>query len=263
MLEPRRRHPEKGPPRPTDVIEILDQPTYIEPSFDLKALKKLLTDVNATEKSKIAGLLGLHLKFWHATVPDMQRMLYRGGFGKDVLELLPRVLQSCADCLEWASKLTRPVMKAKFAEHFNQRVQTDLFFLWDPPRTYIMLIDECIRYCVTAYLETKTAEEWMRVVLRVWIRYFGPMRCIATDQEGAITADLVAVACEKFAEDRKGTRQHQSPNGDLPSSSLEPLNCGTLLSEPDSEQHKTIVSKRSPWPRTSCAPTAALRQRKH
>ena len=101
-------------------------------------------------------------------------------------------------------------MKAKFAERFNQRVQTDLFFLWDPPRTYIMLIDECIRYCVTAYLETKTAEEWMRVVLRVWIRYFGPMRCIATDQEGAITADLVAVACEKFGIDREfgGSQGH-------------------------------------------------------
>ncbi len=194
---PRRRYLKKQPPTTSDDDPtFVDQPTYIEPSFDIRLLKKQLNDPNVSKKEKIAGLLGLHIKFWHASLSDMSRMLYRGGHGKDVLDLLPEVLKRCKECQERARTMSKPLIKASLATHFNDRVQTDLFFLWD--RCYVIMVDECIRYCIAARMENKTALEWLQVVFDTWIRYFGPMNTITSDQEGAVTSDLVAIACEKF-----------------------------------------------------------------
>ena len=96
--------------------------------------------------------------------------------------------------------MSKPIVKARLSEHFNQRVQTDLFFLWE--RTYIILIDECIRYAVVAHLENKTATCWYEATFEHWIRLFGPMGCLASDQEGAVISDLIGIACEKFNIDR-------------------------------------------------------------
>ena len=82
-----------------------------------------------------------------------------------------------------------PLIKASVAEHFNHRVQTDLFFIFE--KTCVILIDECIRYCVVEILQRKTADEWMRVVFHNWIKIFGPMRFLVTDQEGALTTDMI------------------------------------------------------------------------
>ena len=136
----------------------MDQRTYIEPSFDLKRLHQILCDPNSTEKQKIAAIMGIHVKFWHASEADLARMLYRAGHSKDVIALCPKVLESCKECHTWKKTLARPQVRATLATHFNHTVQTDLFFLWD--RTYIVLICECIRYAVTAFLPDKSAPTW-------------------------------------------------------------------------------------------------------
>ena len=136
----------------------MDQPSYIEPSFDLRSLHKLLMNDGVSTKEKIAGLLGLHIKFWHASHSDMHRMLYRAGLGKEVLDLLKPALDRCPECRAMKATLTKPLVRIRSAEYFNERVQTDLFFLWAPSRCYIILIDECIRYCLAAPLERRTAQ---------------------------------------------------------------------------------------------------------
>ena len=75
-------------------------------------------------------------------------------------------------------------------------MQTDLFFVFD--LCFIVLIDECIRFCVVDALPRKTAEDWMKAVFVSWIRLFGPPRFIVTDQEGATKSDLVGKCCERF-----------------------------------------------------------------
>ena len=92
--------------------------------------------------------------------------------------------------------MSKPLAKAKISEHFNHRVQTDLFFLWE--QIYIIFIDECIRYAVTARLADKTPERWFEAAFHNWIRLFGPMEIIASDQEGSVISDLISIACEKF-----------------------------------------------------------------
>lgn len=189
---------------------VVDQPTYIEPSFDIKGLQKMLADPNATRKEKLAGLLGLHNKFWDAPVVDLRRMLYRSGHGKDTLQMLPDMVKSCKDCNQWASSLSKPVVTLRLAEHFNWRVQTDLFFIIE--KIYVVLFDDCIRYALAGRLQDKTPMEWLRVAFDIWIRYFGSMVILASDQEGAVISDLVGIACEKFDIQREfgGSYGHSS-----------------------------------------------------
>eukprot|EP00959_Pyramimonas_sp_CCMP1952_P429721 8999489-Pyramimonas_sp.AAC.1 len=92
---------------------------------------------------------------------ELKKMLYRAGYGKDVLDLDDNVIECCKECAAWKRKLIRPQVKAMLAEHFNYRFQTDLFFIFD--KTFTVLVDECIRWCLVEELPRKTADEWMAV----------------------------------------------------------------------------------------------------
>ena len=74
-------------------------------------------------------------------------------------------------------------------------MRTDISF-WD--KTYIILIDECIRYCTATRINSKLSSEWLRALFVGWVKFFGPTTILASDQEGAITSDQVGIACEKF-----------------------------------------------------------------
>ena len=102
----------------------------------------MLSNPNSTERERLAGLLGLHIKFWHAPEYELRRLLYRGGQGKDVIALLPKVIELCTECAAVQATMHKPLVKAAIAEHFNQRVQTDLLFIWD--KCFMILVDECL-----------------------------------------------------------------------------------------------------------------------
>ena len=70
-------------------------------------------------------------------------------------------------------------------------------------RTDVVLVDECVRYGLVERLERKTQDCWLQAVFRFWIRYFGPMSFLVSDQESAMLSDLVGKACEKFGIERE------------------------------------------------------------
>ena len=82
------------------------------------------------------------------------------------------------------------------ARFFNERAQTDLFSLWG--RNYIISVDEGIRWALCCHLQSKERNEWFRVFLIGWVRYFGPPLTLTSDQEGAVISDLIGRACEAY-----------------------------------------------------------------
>ena len=195
-----------------DDPRLVEVPTYIEPSFDLSKLRQRLLDPKTVQREKMAMLLGLHIKFWHAPASDMVRFLRKGGYDSDTLQMVHTVVPwMCEQCMAWRRTMTRPQHKMSLSPHFNFRVHTDLFFIFDE-RCYIILVDDCIRYALVAHLERKTPDEWLRTVFLLWIRYFGPMWYLMTDQEGAVVSNLVAKACEKYGIEREfgGSQGHTS-----------------------------------------------------
>ena len=87
-------------------------------------------------------------------------------------------------------------VKTTITIRFHERVQADLFFMWD--KAWLLMIDEHLRYKLTDHLESKAPEHLLKCMNRTWFRYFGPMEYLVFDQEGAITSDLVGLTCDRY-----------------------------------------------------------------
>ena len=98
-------------------------------------------------------IMCIHQKFWHASGLDLNRMLRKAGYGASVLAMVAPTVRACNQCADWKRQMYKPQVKATFSEHFNQRVQTDLVFLLG--NQFVILVDECTRYCVAEPLEKK------------------------------------------------------------------------------------------------------------
>ena len=78
-------------------------------------------------------------------------------------------------------------MKAAISQHFNDRVQTDLFFLFD--KIYVILIDECIRWKTGDEIPSKQPHDLLKALVYLWIRIWGPMQTLMSDQEGGLVSN--------------------------------------------------------------------------
>ena len=123
-----------------------------------------------------------------------------GGVPEAVFELIPAVIAACIHCRKFKLPGHRPKAGAELAGWFNDNVLIDLFFLWDLIR--LMIVDEATRYKVIEKLPNRTAYAIFAALLRGWIRYFGPMKNLVSDQEGGVTAEETAIACERYSINR-------------------------------------------------------------
>ena len=90
----------------------------------------------------------------------------------------------------------RPTVGAELAGWFNENVFIDLFFLWQ--QNWLILVDEATRYKIVCRLPDKRGPTILTAILKNWMRYFGPMRVLTTDQEGGIKTDDAAQICDKY-----------------------------------------------------------------
>ena len=174
----------------------MDLPNYIEPSFNLKSIKVKLMNTKTPLKTKMSLILGLHYKFWHASVPDLKRMFLRGCYGAGNIRIFPEAIKLCHICANWARVPHKPTSSVHLATYFNQRVQTDLFTIWG--KWYVIWIDEAVRWCLVSPISNRTAEEWTRLFFWCWIRMFGPCKYLVSDQEKAVVSDLCGSVCDRF-----------------------------------------------------------------
>ena len=59
-------------------------------------------------------------------------------------------------------------------------------------------MDEAIRWALCCHLQSKERNEWFRVFLIGWVRYFGPPLTVTSYQEGAVISDRIGRACEAY-----------------------------------------------------------------
>ena len=111
--------------------------------------------------------------------------------------MLPDVVDACPDCNKFKAIAHRPKAGAELAGWFNDFVVVDLFYLWD--KIWLMAIDEATRYKIAAFLKDKYGRTIMRALLRDWIRYFGPMKHLVSDQEGGIAAEDFGLTVERYS----------------------------------------------------------------
>ena len=112
----------ESPAPSAPVPRVANSSDYIEPTFNIRMLRKRLEDAN-TPVSEIKRLLmGLHYKMWHLPAPEMTRFLKRGRFPDKVVELVNETLAKCAICSRWRLTLTKPRAGGNvLAFHFKRR----------------------------------------------------------------------------------------------------------------------------------------------
>ena len=97
-------------------------------SFDIGRPVRALK-VSTPAQARLS-LIKLHLRWWHAGAATMHRILQHAGVPKEVLNLLPGTVHTCASCRAWAKPTPASVASAELADRFNQQVEVDLMFVF-------------------------------------------------------------------------------------------------------------------------------------
>eukprot|EP00959_Pyramimonas_sp_CCMP1952_P035840 750312-Pyramimonas_sp.AAC.1 len=198
--------------------------------------------------------MGMYVELWHAAAMELKKMMCRASDSKEVIEAFDTVIERCKGYSMWKRKLAIPMIKSLLPEHRIYGAQTDIFIIFE--KTFIVCVAECILWRLVEGLSGKTADEWITFVFRISIAYFGQIAFLVTDQQGAITSDLVGMCCVKVNialdfETRKGMRQLLLQRGGSRLSGRELRRRGPPSSSRVPTRRKATWSAR--WP---CLPTA-------
>ena len=156
--------------------------------FDVgNALARLRSD---RESVRLRALRQLHLRWFHATIEQMRKILTAAGVPKDVLDKIPFVVHTCRICRRWERHSPKAQVSVRLADKFNEVVQFDIIeYLESDKKWYIIhLIDDATRFSTADVYSSKDTYHVMEAFYFCWIRTFGPMQTIISDQEGALTS---------------------------------------------------------------------------
>ena len=145
-------------------------------------------------------LRGIHERFWHTSPQDMQRLLQAALLPRHIILEGCEAAASCPHCKKFASKLHRPQIKSHVAAHFNEYVYHDLFFAWD--KNFMLLIDERLRWKTGDEIPDKEANTIVKALVNLWIRIFGPMANLVSDQEGGLVSNMGTRLLDTFGINR-------------------------------------------------------------
>ncbi len=126
-----------------------------------------------------------------------KQILQRRGVPDRCMELIKIVIDMCPHCNAFKPVPRRPRFGADLAGHFGDRMIIDLLFLWG--LTFLLMIDEAIRFKVAAHLEARDPKSIGKAMLHSWFRYFGPPKCLTSDQEGGVKAEEFGIVCDRFS----------------------------------------------------------------
>ena len=184
-----------------DVMELEESGAPIDPprrsNFDFRRVLVRLPRLARHDVEQAKRLiLGLHERFWHANAGDLQSLLTKSGMPSDVVKLVPEVIAGCSICRKFSKLKSKPTVKAKHPMTFGEEVQADYFQLWD--QWFIIFIDVATRYKVVTKVSGRDLPTALHVLLHNWLRFFGPMRKLVSDQESCLMSHEAAAELERL-----------------------------------------------------------------
>ena len=170
----------------------------MRPLYDFRRVLQRLPRLVTADKDQARRLiLGLHQRFWRANISDMHNLLTRSGMPKDVLDLIPEVIAHCQVCKKYSKVSSRPRVRGRHVDVFNQELQADIFFLGE--ETFFIMVDVATRYKSVVKIPGKDLKSLQHALMHYWMRWFGPPRTIVSDQESALMSVEAAVEFERFS----------------------------------------------------------------
>ena len=161
-------------------------------SFDVNhSLRALRTGTEAQQRREVRKL---HLRWWHATRVQMERILGAAGVPSDVIALVPGVIDTCRECRAWQKPGPDPTPSIELAERQNEQIEGDILFF----REHMVwhMVDRADRWHASTAIPTKTTAALLEAISRCWIQVFGPFKILIVDGEAGLAS---AEAKEYFA----------------------------------------------------------------
>ena len=126
----------------------------------------------------------LHIRWFHCSSKRMMTLLEAAGVKREVLVLVPSIVDTCSVCRNWQRTGPKTVASMRVPETFNKEVQIDLLFY----KTHIVFhaIDACIRWSSVALIPDRKSESILEGFCEAWLRMFGPPETVLSDQEGGV-----------------------------------------------------------------------------
>ena len=166
-------------------------------NFDFRRVLVRLPRLARTDEEQAKRLiLGLHERFWHANASDLKSLLSRAGMPSEVLKLVAETVSGCAICRRYSKLKSKPVVKAGHPGAFNVEVQADYFQLWE--QWFLILVDVATRYKVITKVSGRDLPTALQTILQNWLRFFGPMKKLISDQESCLMSHEAAAEFERM-----------------------------------------------------------------
>ena len=154
-------------------------------------------DVNAIDlnevddKCKYKVVLKLHRQFGHPSKVKLEGLLKDAGiWTAEYSSMLSDIHDKCRICKEFSSTPPRSVVCLPMARNFNEKVAMDLKH-WRKGLWILYMIDLYSRYTMATFITRKLPSTIIDNVIKYWIRIFGVMGGILTDNGGEFNADEV------------------------------------------------------------------------
>ena len=121
----------------------------------------------------------------------MMSLLKAGGLGKDVLDLVPAIADTCKVCRTWARPSPDAKASCRMVIGFNIEVEGDLMFYRHQGTQYIILVlvDRGVRWLATTLVSDRTTSTLLTGLDRAWTSLYGPMQILIFDGETGLDDD--------------------------------------------------------------------------
>jgi hypothetical protein len=158
-------------------------------SFDVQSSLRGLRMSDEGGRRRI--LRKLHLRWWHATAAMLTRTLRAAGMPKEVLDLIPSIVSTCAVCRLWTSPGPDTVASVRVVQGFGIEVEGDLLFFQfrGIEKMVFHCVCRCTRWQATTMITGKDTGELLDALDRCWITIFGPMKVFHFDGELGLDND--------------------------------------------------------------------------
>lgn len=141
--------------------------------------------------------LKLHKQFAHPSAERLIKLVRDAGINdRYLIDEIKKCSENCQVCIRLKKPKPRPVVGFPLATKFNETVAIDLKFYRDV--YFLVLIDIATRYCQSVVVTNKKPETILSGIFKCWIRIFGPMRTIFSDNGGEFSNEILRNMAENF-----------------------------------------------------------------
>ena len=187
-----------------DIVTINDKPLvvnttsaghYIIDLLDKGAVynmhQVLMIDIKrADTKEQKKVLEKLHAQFGHKNKQAFVNLLKAADkWEESYSKIIDNIIDGCEGCILKRRAPDRPIVALNMANDFNQILSVDLK-IWED-KYILYMIDVFTRFTIGEIIKNKQPETIVKTMMRQWVKYFGIMGGLISDNGGEFTSHLM------------------------------------------------------------------------